>query len=123
MRVQDRHPDLVVVQVPDVTGTYHVGLESVSRNTRIDAARYVEWGLDRLAAVPDRVRGDYLCTSPVSAAVFARSIPAACDAIRAGLRSGRPGPWALAYAGLNVVRLLGLCLRAELGVPLRARRR
>jgi hypothetical protein len=59
-----------------------------------------------------RVRGDYLCTSPVSAALSARSLRSVGLAVWTALRAGSPGPWALIYAGLNAIRIGLLTVRA-----------
>ena len=104
LRVQRAFPDIRVVQVPQVLSVYHVGEPSVSRAQSDRSDDYVAWGLDYLADEPARIRGDYLCTSPVSAAVSAGSAGSVGRAVRAGLRHGRPGPYALGYAGLNAVR-------------------
>ena len=50
--------------------------------------------------------GDYLCTSPVSAAVSARSLGGVRRAVWSAVRHGRPGPFALAYAALNAARIV-----------------
>ena len=50
--------------------------------------------------------GDYLCTSPVSAAVSARSLSGVRRSLRSALRHGRPGPFALAYAVLSAARIV-----------------
>ena len=50
--------------------------------------------------------GDYLCTSPVSAAVSARSLRGVRHSLRSAFRHGRPGPFALGYAILNAARIV-----------------
>ncbi|WP_328601611.1 glycosyltransferase family 2 protein [Nocardia terrae] len=106
LAVQRARPQVRVIQVPQVLGTYHVGGESVSRASVDRVDDYIAWGLEYLRAESPRIRGDYLCTSPVSAAVAAGSAAGAGRALRAALRHGRPGPFALAYAVLNGVRIL-----------------
>ncbi|BAW04945.1 glycosyl transferase [Nocardia seriolae] len=99
-------PDVRVIQVPEVLGTYFVGGESVSRSDADQVDDYIAWGLEYLRTEPPRIRGDYLCTSPVSAAVAAGSLSGVGRALRAALRHGRPGPFAVAYAVLNGVRIM-----------------
>ena len=106
IRVQRTIPDLRVVQLPDVLSTYNVQDASVSRDTSDRTDDYIEWGLQYLATESPRVLGDYLCTSPVSAAVFARSLGGVRRSMRSALRYGRPGPFALAYAVLNAARIV-----------------
>ena len=50
--------------------------------------------------------GDYLCSSPVSAAVAAGSLPGIGRAVRASIRHGRPGLPALGFAALSAVRVM-----------------
>ena len=50
--------------------------------------------------------GDYLCTSAVSAAVSARSLKGVRLAVSSAVRHGQPGPFAIAYAVLNVARII-----------------
>lgn len=106
LAVAKRFPDLVMVQVPEVLATYHVGHPSLSRHTDDQTERYVDWGLNHLRGESARVRGDYLCTSPVSAAVAAGSLPGIRRAVRTALRHGRPGAPALTFAALSAVRVM-----------------
>ena len=106
IRVQRTIPDVRVVQLPDVLSTYNVQDSSVSRDTSDRTDEYIEWGLQYLATESPRVLGDYLCTSPVSAAVSARSLSGVRRSLRSALRHGRPGPFALAYAVLNAARIV-----------------
>lgn len=98
-------PDLVVIQLPDVLSVYNVGQPSVSRHHADDTDRYIEWGLRYLAGESARIRGDYLCTSPVSAAVAAGSPRGVRDSAEAAFRYGRPGPAAIAFAAMSGLRL------------------
>lgn len=111
MRVQAAIPEVDVVQLAEVLTTYNAGGESLSHSTRDRTDEYLDWGLRRLSGESPRVRGDYLCTSPVSAAVSARSVAGVWRAVVTALRHGRPGPWALAYAGLNAARIVILKAR------------
>jgi len=94
-----------VVQLPDVLSTYNVQQQSRSRDKSDRTGQYIEWGLQYLASESPRVLGDYLCTSPISAAVSARSLDGVLRSLRAALRYGRPGPFAMAYAVLNAARI------------------
>jgi glycosyltransferase involved in cell wall biosynthesis len=106
IRVQRTIPDVRVVQLPDVLSSYNVQGWSVSRDRSDRIDEYIEWGLRHLATESPRVRGDYLCTCPVSAAVSARSLSGVQRSLRSALRHGRPGPFALAYAMLNAARIM-----------------
>jgi glycosyltransferase involved in cell wall biosynthesis len=105
LAVARRFDDLRIIQVPEALSTYHVGHPSLSRQTADLTDRYIDWGLGYLDRESARVRGDYLCTSPVSAAVAAGSLPGIGRAVRAGLRHGRPGVPALGYAALSALRV------------------
>ena len=74
IRVQRTIPDLRVVQLPEVLSIYNVHGWSVSRDPSDRTDTYIDWGLQYLGTESPRVLGDYLCTSPVSAAVSARSL-------------------------------------------------
>jgi glycosyltransferase involved in cell wall biosynthesis len=106
IRVQRTIPDVRVVQVPDALSTYNVEGSSVSRDPSDRIDEYIDWGLQYLAAESSRVLGDYLCTSPVSAAVSARSLSGVQRSLSSALRYGRPGPFAMAYAMLNAARIV-----------------
>ena len=106
IRVQRAIPDLRVVQLPDVLSTYNVQDTSVSRDPSDRTDSYIEWGLQYLSTESPRVLGDYLCTSPVSAAVSAGSLSGVQRSLRSALRHGRPGPFALGYAVLGAARIV-----------------
>lgn len=99
-------PDLQVIQLPEVLSTYHVAHASLSRQSADLTDSYIRWGLDHLSGESPRVLGDYLCSSPVSAAVASRSLRGIGRAVRAAFRHGRPGLPALAYAALSAVRVV-----------------
>jgi glycosyltransferase involved in cell wall biosynthesis len=105
--VQRSVPEVRIVQLPDVLSTYNVAHQSVSRDRSDRSDAYIEWGLQYLRPEPARVLGDYLCTSPVSAAVSAQSLAGVRRSLRSALRHGRPGPRALAYAVLSAARIVG----------------
>ena len=107
IRVQRTIPDLRVVQLPDVLSASTTSRTRPSPATRPTApTTYIEWGLQYLATESPRVLGDYLCTSPVSAAVSARSLGGVRRSMRSAIRHGRPGPFALAYAVLSAARIV-----------------
>ena len=99
-------PDLQVIQLPEVLSTYNVAGASVSRHTEDITERYIDWGLRYLDSESARVRGDYLCSSPVSAAVAAGSVGGIGRAVRSSIRYGRPGLPALGFAALSAVRVM-----------------
>jgi len=105
IQVQRTFPGVLVIQLPEALSTYNVMDSSVSRDTSDRTDEYIDWGLQYLAGESPRVLGDYLCTSPVSAAVAARSLGGVRRSLLSGLRHGRPGPFALLYAVLNGVRI------------------
>jgi glycosyltransferase involved in cell wall biosynthesis len=107
IRVERTIPDVRVVQLPNVLSIYNVQGPSRSRDSSDRTDEYIEWGLRYLATASPRVLGDYLCTSPVSAAVSARSLDGVRRSMQSALRYGEPGPYALAYAILNAVRIVG----------------
>jgi hypothetical protein len=106
IRVQRATPGLRVIQLADVLSTYNVQHTSVSRNPSDRTESYIEWGLQYLNTESPRVLGDYLCTSPVSAAVSARSLRGVRHSLWSAFRHGRPGPFALGYAILNALRIV-----------------
>jgi hypothetical protein len=107
IRVERAIPDLRVIQLPDVLSTYNVQYPSVSRDSSSDRTdSCIEWGLQYLSTESPRVLGDYLCTSPVSAAVHAHSLRGVRRSLRSAFRHGRPGPFAVAYALLNAARIV-----------------
>jgi glycosyltransferase involved in cell wall biosynthesis len=105
MAVQRAVPDLRMIQVPDVLSTYNVGHGSMSRDPAGNIDDYIEWGLRYLSNESSRLLGDYLCTSPVSAAVAARSLIGVRRSVQSAIRHGRPGLWALGYATLSAARI------------------
>ncbi|WP_372452650.1 glycosyltransferase family 2 protein [Mycolicibacterium goodii] len=106
IRVQRALPDLRVVHLPEPLTIYNVHGRSVSRDTTDRTDIYIRWGLHHLTSESPRVLGDYLCTSPVSAAVSAGSLGGAARAVWSAVRYARPGVVALTYAVLNGVRII-----------------
>lgn len=98
-------PDLRVLQLPDVLSVYNVATASVSRHSTDATDDYIGWGLRYLSGESPRVRGDYLCTSPVSAAVAAGSLRGVQHSVAAAFRHGRPGPAAIGFAAMSGLRV------------------
>jgi glycosyltransferase involved in cell wall biosynthesis len=105
IHVQRKFPELRVIQLPDVLSSYYVGGNSVSRHTSDRSDQYIDWGLKYLGDESPRVLGDYLCTSPVSAAVAASSLHGVRRSVQSAFRYARPGPFAVTYALLNGIRI------------------
>jgi glycosyltransferase involved in cell wall biosynthesis len=106
IRAQRAIPDLRVVQLAETLSVYNIAGSSVSRDTSDRTDAYIQWGLHYLGMESPRLLGDYLCTSPVSAAVSARSLRGLRLAVSSAVRHGRPGPFAMAYAALNAARII-----------------
>ncbi len=106
IRVQRTIPDLRVIQLPETLSIYNISGPSVSRDNSDRTDTYIQWGLHYLGEESPRVLGDYLCTSPVSAAVTARSLNGVRLAVSSAVRHGQPGPFAMAYAVLNAARVI-----------------
>lgn len=93
----------------EVLSTYNVRGPSLSRASTDRTDEYLAWGGLRYLAGGEspRVRGgDYLSTSPVSAAVSARSLAGVRRSMWSAIRHGRPGPFAVVYAALGTARIL-----------------
>lgn len=114
MDAQQAFPDIRLIQLPAVLGVYNVQSASVSRQKQDQSDAYIAWGREYLASASARTRGDYFCTSPVSAAVSARSLHGVRRAVGTAVREGRPGPAALNYALLNACRIVLVRTRARL---------
>ena len=106
IEVQRRVPDVRLLHVPEVLSVYDVRQSSVSRSSQDRTGDYIAWGLQHLGCESPRVRGDYMCSSPVSAAVSARSLSGVAHAVWSALAHGRPGARALTYAVLSAVRIV-----------------
>lgn len=106
IRAQRTVPDLRVIQLPETLSVYNIAGPSVSRDSSDRTDTYIQWGLHYLGQESPRVLGDYLCTSPVSAAVSARSLKGVRLAVSSAVRHGQPGPFAMAYAVLNTARVI-----------------
>lgn len=104
--VQRTIPGLRVIQLPDVLSIYNVSGHSVSRDASDRTDDYIAWGLDYLEAESPRILGDYLCTSPVSAAVSAGSVGGVRRSVQAAVRYGRPGLPAFNYAAMSAARIM-----------------
>lgn len=111
LAAQRRYPRLEIVHVADVLSKYVVQQLSVSRDIADHTDAYIAWGLEYLAEESPRVLGDYLATSPVSAAVSANSLRGVTQSLCAAIRYGRPGPYALGYAVVNAGRVVANSVR------------
>lgn len=103
--VQRVLPQVKIVQIPDTLVDYGLTGESLSRSAEDRSADHIAWALSRLTSTSPRVLGDYLLTEPVSSAVSAGSFRGLRRSINAGVRHGRPGGWAWAYAGAAIFRI------------------
>ncbi len=106
LRIRRAVPEVRLVHHPEVLSTYNVGDPSFSRTSTDRTDEYLAWGLRYLGGESPRVRGDYLSTSPVSAAVSARSLSGVGRSTWSAIRYGRPGPFAVSYAILGAARTL-----------------
>ncbi|PEG43184.1 glycosyl transferase [Mycolicibacterium agri] len=106
IRAQRTIPTLHVVQLPDALSVYNITGPSASRQSIDRTDTYISWGLQHLGMESPRILGDYLCTSPVSAAVSARSLTGVRRAVSSAVRHGAPGPFAMTYAALNALRIV-----------------
>jgi glycosyltransferase involved in cell wall biosynthesis len=105
IEVQRAFPDLPIVQLPELLVDVFATPGSVSRPGVDRSKEYIDWGIRELADESGRVRGDYLLTSPVSSALAVGSLRGVARSMVAGVRSGRPGPWAWVYAWAAMVRI------------------
>lgn len=103
--VQRSVPSVRWIQLPEVLGVYNVTGASVSRAEQDLTDHYIDWGLENLSTESPRILGDYLCTSPVSAAVAAGSVAGVRRSLRSARRHGRPGPFATVYAVMSGARI------------------
>jgi glycosyltransferase involved in cell wall biosynthesis len=99
------HPTLAVVQPAVPLSVYLVtpGTGSVSQSIKADAS--VDWAIDRLSADGRRVLGDFILTQSLLLARRAGSLSGVLRILITGLRVGRPGGPAVAYALISVVKV------------------
>ncbi len=105
MKVRRTLPDIPIVQIPEALAEVYATQGSVSRPGVDRSSAYIHLGVRELADQSGRVRGDYLLTSPVSSALEVGSFAGVYRSMAAGVRFGRPGPWAWAYAMAAVLRI------------------
>ena len=98
-------PDLPIVQLPEPLVDVNATPGGLSRPGVDRSKDYIDWGVRELADESARVRGDYLLTSPVSNALEVGSFRGVARSMAAGVRSGRPGPWAWGYAAAAMLRI------------------
>lgn len=105
IEVRRAFPDLPIIQVPEPLVDIVWTASSLSRSGVDRSRELIDWGMRELADESDRVRGDYLLTSPVGSALGAGSLGGVARAVAAGIRHGRPGRLAWASAAKSVLRL------------------
>lgn len=105
MEVRRAFPDLPIIQLPEPLVDIVWTASSLSRSGVDRSQELIEWGLHELAGESNRVRGDYLLTSPVGSALGAGSLRGVMRSVIAGIRHGRPGRLAWASAAKSVLRL------------------
>jgi len=113
MEVQREMPDLKIIQVPDALVEVHVGRGSLSRPGTDRSQEDIDWGVRELVNESARVRGDYLLVIGVTSALEVRSFRAVARSMVAGIRWGRPGPWAWAYGCVAMARIALGQLRSQ----------
>lgn len=115
MQVRDEFPSIPIVQIDRPLVQYHLTAQSLSRTGQDRSADYINWGSKHLRWSDPRTRGDYMFTCPVASAVAGGSFRGVLRSIRAGLRFGRPGGWAMAYAASGGVRSMvkGLSISSQ----------
>jgi glycosyltransferase involved in cell wall biosynthesis len=106
MEVQRALPDLQIVQVPEALVEVHVARGSLSRPGVDRSEEDIDWGVRELADESPRVRGDYVLVVGVSSSLDVGSLRAVARSMVAGVRWGRPGPWAWAYGWAAVLRIV-----------------
>jgi hypothetical protein len=114
MEVQRAMPELRIVQVPDALVEVHVGSGSLSRPGSDRSKEDIDWGVRELVDETPRVRGDYLLVIGVSSALEVGSLRGVARSMLAGVRWGRPGPWAWAYGVAALARIVLAQLRSRL---------
>ena len=114
MEVQRAIPDLRIIQVPDALVEVNVGKGSLSRPGSDRSKADIDWGIQELVDETPRVRGDYLLVIGVSSALEVGSLRGVARSMVAGVRWGRPGPWAWAYGVAAVLRIVLGQLRSRL---------
>ena len=104
--VSHAHPDLLVVQAERALGSYLVtpGSGSVSQSIRADAS--VEWALDRLRPDGRRLLGDFILTQSLLLARREGTPRGVVRILVKGLRLGRPGLPAIAYAVISLAKVI-----------------
>lgn len=105
MKVQCALPDLAILQLPDCLVEVNVTACSISRPGVDRSQDYIDWGIRELANESKRVRGDYMLYSPVSSALDVGSFRGVFRSMAAGVRWGRPGPWAWLFAWAAALRV------------------
>lgn len=105
IEVRRAYPDLPIIQVAEPLVDIVWTASSLSRSGVDRSQDLIDWGVRELAGESDRVRGDYLLTSPVGSALGAGSLRGVATSVAAAVRHGRPGRLAWASAAKSVLRL------------------
>jgi hypothetical protein len=105
LEVRRALPNIPIVQVPEPLVDVMVTPRSVSRPGVDRSKEFIDWGIRELADESNRVRGDYFLTNPLGSARAVGSFRGVARSIVAGIRSGRPGPWAWGSAAMAIVRV------------------
>jgi glycosyltransferase involved in cell wall biosynthesis len=111
LEVRRALPNLPIIQVPEPLVDVIVTPRSVSRPGVDRSREFIDWGVRELADESKRVRGDYFLTNPLGSARAVGSFRGVARSIVAGVRSGRPGPWAWGSAAMAMLRIA--CRRAK----------
>lgn len=103
-------PPVRIIQAPEPSVVYNIGAATVSR--KITAAQSVAWS-DRLDSSDLRTIGDFILVHSIQGARNAQSVRTMIWTMIAGIRKGRPGPWAFLYAlaligRTSLTRIFGL---------------
>lgn len=93
--------DIAVYQAPKPSVIYYIGSATVSR--KITASQSISWA-DRLDPADRRTIGDFVVVHSIQGAKNSGSLIAMIRTLRTGLRIGRPGGWAIAYAASLILQ-------------------
>lgn len=105
IEVQRKLPNLQIIQVSQPLVDIMVAPRSVSRPGMDRSKELIEWGSRELAHESRRVRGDYFLTNPLGSALLVSSFRGVARSLVAGVRWGRPGPWAWGFAAKGILRI------------------
>lgn len=101
--VRRRYPETPILQLRDVLVDYLANTGGMTRRMRFRES--IEWGQRHLSDQSARVRGDFMLTAPVRAALGADNLRGLFEAVGVGMRFGSPSPRAYFHASLCLVKL------------------